>query len=102
GCRKGAFTGADDDRIGILEIINTGGVLILDEVTEANDQVQVKLLRALENNEFMPIGAGQACTSKVHFIGVTNRNQEDIFHLTSCFYKRFFYGWANLIQVQIH
>ncbi len=70
---RGAFTGADDDRVGLLAQAN-GGTLFLDEVAEIPLPTQVKLLRALEHNEVVPVGGNQLVKSDFRVISATHQN----------------------------
>jgi DNA-binding NtrC family response regulator len=70
---RGAFTGADEDRIGLLAQAN-GGTLFLDEVAEIPLPTQVKLLRALEHNEVIPVGGNQSVKSDFRVISATHQN----------------------------
>jgi transcriptional regulator with PAS, ATPase and Fis domain len=58
GYRKGAFTGADQDKPGYLDAAD-GGTLFMDEVGELNLTMQVKLLRAIEGGGYTPIGSSE-------------------------------------------
>jgi DNA-binding NtrC family response regulator len=73
GHEKGAFTGADLKKIGLIESAN-GGTLFLDEITEMLPNMQVKLLRALQEKEIQPLGATQPVKIDVRFVTATNRN----------------------------
>jgi two-component system nitrogen regulation response regulator GlnG len=70
---RGAFTGADEDRIGLLAQAN-GGTLFLDEVAEIPLPTQVKLLRALEHNEVIPVGGNQSVKSDFRVISATHQD----------------------------
>jgi two-component system, NtrC family, nitrogen regulation response regulator GlnG len=70
---RGAFTGADDDRVGLLAQAN-GGTLFFDEVAEISLPTQVKLLRALEHNEVVPVGGNQLVKSDFRVISATHQN----------------------------
>ena len=59
GHKKGAFTGAHEEKKGLFEIAD-GGTLFLDEVTEMPLSLQCKLLRALQEGEIRPVGATRA------------------------------------------
>ena len=73
---KGAFTGALDKRTGRFELAD-GGTLFLDEVGELPLETQVKLLRALQEGEFEPVGSSKTIKVNVRIIAATNRNLED-------------------------
>ncbi|MDT8342633.1 MAG: sigma-54 dependent transcriptional regulator [Longimicrobiales bacterium] len=73
---KGSFTGAVKDKKGLLEAA-TGGTLFLDEVGEMTPATQVKLLRALQEREVIPVGATQAVPVDARIIAATNRELEE-------------------------
>lgn len=75
GFRKGAFTGADRTKKGLLEIA-AGGTLFLDEVGELSPVTQVKLLRFIQERSFIPLGSTEALHTDVRIIAATNRNVE--------------------------
>jgi DNA-binding NtrC family response regulator len=75
GHEKGAFTGATARRIGRFEEAD-GGTLFLDEVGELSSQVQVKLLRFLQEHEFQRLGGNQTLCTDVRVISATNRELE--------------------------
>jgi transcriptional regulator with PAS, ATPase and Fis domain len=75
GHKKGAFTGAHEEKKGLFEIAD-GGTLFLDEVTEMPLSLQSKLLRALQEGEIRPIGATQERRVNVRIVAATNRNLE--------------------------
>jgi len=77
GVRKGAFTGATENRPGRLEMCN-GGTFFLDEIGDLPLPLQVKLLRVLENHEFQPLGARSPIKADVRFITATHRNLEEM------------------------
>lgn len=72
GHRKGAFTGADAPRKGLIEVAN-GGTLFLDELGELDKAMQVKLLRFLESGEVRRVGENEAFHVDVRVICATNR-----------------------------
>jgi two-component system response regulator HupR/HoxA len=76
GCKKGAFTGAYEDRIGLFEQAS-GGTIFLDEIGETSPAFQVKLLRVLQEGEIRPLGARLTRKVDVRVIAATNRNLED-------------------------
>lgn len=75
---RGAFTGADQARTGLL-VKASGGTLFLDEVADIPRPTQVKLLRALEDGEVLPVGADEAVRTDLRVISATHR---DLLQLT--------------------
>ncbi|MEM7395186.1 MAG: sigma 54-interacting transcriptional regulator, partial [Verrucomicrobiota bacterium] len=73
GHRKGAFTGAMADRDGLLSAAD-GGILFLDEVGELGSDEQAMLLRAVEEQRFMPLGSDRETQSRFQLICGTNRD----------------------------
>ncbi|MBV1876801.1 MAG: sigma 54-interacting transcriptional regulator [Pseudomonadales bacterium] len=73
---KGAFTGAHRDRVGRMQLAN-GGTLFLDEVGEIPLDLQGKLLRALQENEFERVGDEETIQVDVRIVAATNRHLED-------------------------
>lgn len=76
GHKKGAFTGAIADKEGYMKAAN-GGTLFLDEISEMPPQLQVKLLRAIQEKEYTPVGTTVSLTVNTRFIATTNRNLEE-------------------------
>ncbi len=76
GYRKGAFTGADSDRVGLFEAAR-GGTIFLDEIGEAGLAVQAKLLRVLEDRKINRVGDPIERAVDVRVIAATNRPLED-------------------------
>lgn len=89
GHAKGAFTGALQDKIGVMEKAN-GGTLFLDEIGNLGYDVQVKLLRTLQERTIEPVGSGKTIPINIRLISATNENllqeigagnfREDIYH----------------------
>ena len=89
GHKKGAFTGADADKRGAFEIAN-GGTLFLDEVGNLSYEVQVQLLRALQERRIRPVGGTKEIDIDIRLVCATNENldeavsegrfREDLYH----------------------
>jgi two-component system response regulator HupR/HoxA len=75
GHKKGAYTGAHEDRIGLFQQAD-GGTLFLDEIGDTSPAFQVKLLRALQEGEVRPVGSPRSVPVDVRIIAATNRNLE--------------------------
>ena len=73
---RGAFTGADREQVGYFELAD-GGTLFLDEVGEMPVDVQVKLLRVLEDGQVLPLGARQGRSVDVRILAATNADLRD-------------------------
>ena len=86
GHKKGAFTGAVSDKVGLVELAS-GGSLLLDEIGEMAPQLQVKLLRLLQEREFRPIGSTRVvradfrliCATNASLDGPSRKLREDLF-----------------------
>jgi formate hydrogenlyase transcriptional activator len=79
GHRKGAFTGADRDRPGYFDQAHRG-TLFLDEIGELTPAMQVKLLRVLQDGEYMPVGDTITKTADVRIIAATNKDLKELLH----------------------
>ena len=77
GHAKGAFTGADQDRQGLLELAG-GGSVFLDEIAETSIALQVKLLRTIEQRDVTPVGTARPRPIDVRIIAATNRPLADL------------------------
>ena len=73
GHRKGAFTGAIDDRAGVFEQAR-GGTVFLDEIGELSPGAQAALLRVVESKRFCPVGGAREITADVRFVAATHRD----------------------------
>jgi len=73
GHRKGAFTGADDHRVGLFEVAH-GGTIFLDEIGELPKAMQAKLLRVLESGEIRRVGDNNSFEVDVRVVTATHRN----------------------------
>jgi DNA-binding NtrC family response regulator len=77
GHKKGAFTGADTPRKGLIEVAN-GGTLFLDELGELDKSMQVKLLRFLESGEVRRVGENEPFHVDVRIVCATNRDLQEM------------------------
>jgi len=75
GHEKGAFTGAIERKIGKFQLANNG-TLFLDEIAELKPEMQVKILRALQEKKFTPVGSNREVKTNARIIAATNRNLE--------------------------
>jgi two-component system response regulator HupR/HoxA len=76
GHKRGAFTGAYEDRIGLFQQAD-GGTIFLDEIGDTSPAFQVKLLRALQEGEIRPVGSSRTMSVDVRVIAATNRDLDD-------------------------
>jgi two-component system response regulator GlrR len=76
GYEKGAFTGAHRSKKGLLSQAN-GGTFFLDEISEMSPAMQVKLLRALEERSFYPLGGGETVHVDIRIIAASNKALEE-------------------------
>ena len=76
GHKRGAFTGASDDHVGLIQRAD-GGTLFLDEIGETSPLFQVKLLRVLQEGELRPVGSTRTVPVDVRVIAATHRRLED-------------------------
>jgi len=98
GAEKGAFTGAHERKIGKFEAAS-GGTLFLDEIGDLPLQVQVKLLRFLQDKEFYRLGSSQPLKSDVRIITATNRNLEKLMKEEK--FRPDLYYRMNVIQIHV-
>jgi len=76
GHKRGAFTGALEDRKGLFEVAD-GGTLFLDEISETSPALQAKLLRVLQEGEIRPVGENRPRMVDTRVLAATNRNLEE-------------------------
>ncbi len=98
GARRGAYTGAVENRPGRLEMAN-GGTLFLDEIGDLPLPLQVKLLRVLENQEYQPLGAKSPQKANVRFLAATNCDLEAMVE-TGAFRRDLFFR-INVVALHI-
>ena len=98
GHKKGSFTGAVADKDGMFKVAE-GGTLLLDEISEMPYQLQVKLLRALEQREMYPVGSNDPVAIDARIIAATNRNlREEI--VKGKFREDLFYR-LNVVEIHL-
>ncbi len=98
GHEKGAFTGADQRRIGRFEGAK-GGTIFLDEIGELSEEIQVKLLRVLQEREIFRVGGNQSISVDVRLIAATHRNLEEMIR-NGKFREDLFYR-LNVISLKV-
>mgnify|MGYP005838458147 CR=1 FL=1 len=98
GYKKGAFTGATQDKAGLLET-SEGGTVFLDEISSMSKSFQGKMLRAIQENEIIPIGGSNPVPINVRFISASNRNLKDMV-FEGAFREDLYYR-LNVIEITI-
>jgi len=98
GHEKGAFTGANSLKKGLIEMADQG-TLFLDEITEMPPSMQVKLLRVIQEKELLRVGGNLPISVNVRFIAATNRDIEKA--MDSGIFRRDLYYRINVITLNI-
>lgn len=99
GYEKGAFTGANKEgKMGLFEVAD-GGTLFLDEIGELPLDMQVKLLRVLQDNEFQRVGGVKPIKTDVRIIAATNRNLEEMVEEKT--FREDLYYRLNIVPIYI-
>ena len=98
GHKKGAFTGATQDKKGLFENAHKGTVF-LDEIGELSLPIQVKLLRAVQDKVFKPVGSNQDIAVDIRIIAATNKNLEKEV-INGNFREDLFYR-LNVIEIKV-
>jgi DNA-binding NtrC family response regulator len=98
GHEKGAFTGAHERKIGHLAAVDTG-TLFLDEIGEVTPATQVKLLRFLQEREFVPVGSTQTRKVDVRVVAATNRDLDDAVKAGT--FREDFYYRLNVFAIHL-
>lgn len=98
GSTRGAFTGADRDRRGMIDSAR-GGSIFFDEIGEIPLEVQPKLLRLLQEKEYRPVGSGVPKKADVRIIAATNRSLETMVHQGK-FREDLFYR-LNVLRIDV-
>lgn len=98
GHKKGSFTGATEEKAGLFKVAD-GGTLFLDEIGDLPLNLQVKLLRAIEDKQFLPVGGTKHVSSNVRIIAATNQN---LFEKTkSGEFREDLYYRLNVIEIKL-
>ena len=98
GSTRGAFTGADRDRPGVIESAR-GGTVFFDEIGEIPIETQPKLLRLLQEKEYRPLGSGVPRKADIRIIAATNRSLETMVR-ERAFREDLFYR-LNVLRIDI-
>jgi two-component system response regulator HydG len=98
GYVKGAFTGATQNRHGLLEAA-AGGTLFLDEIGDLPVDLQAKLLRALQEREIKPVGSNERVTIDVRVIAATNRDLEEAIRKNQ--FRQDLFFRLNVVQIKL-
>ncbi|GAA5317383.1 MAG: two-component system response regulator PilR [Candidatus Pelagadaptatus aseana] len=98
GHKKGSFTGANSDKQGLFQAAN-GGTLFLDEVAALSLDMQVKLLRALQEKAIRPVGAEQEIAIDVRILSATHKNLAD--EVSRERFRNDLFYRINVIQIQL-
>src|SRR6184192_3137975 len=98
GYVKGAFTGANKSKDGLLALAQ-GGTVFLDEIAELTPELQAKLLRALQEKEIRPVGGTKTVAIEVRILAATNRNLETMVAQGS--FRKDLYFRLNVLALRI-
>ncbi len=98
GYKKGAFTGANHDRKGLFEAADTGTVF-LDEVGDLSPQIQVKLLRVVQERSFKPVGGNEDIRVDIRIIAATNKQLED--EVIAGRFREDLYYRLNVVEIKV-
>lgn len=98
GHEKGAFTGATSTKQGLLEIAS-GGSVFLDEICNISDNMQVKLMRVVQEQQVTRVGGVQPINIDVRFIVATNRNLEQM--VAEGHFRHDLYHRLNVIKLVV-
>ncbi|RMD51292.1 MAG: sigma-54-dependent Fis family transcriptional regulator [Ignavibacteria bacterium] len=98
GHKKGAFTGATEDKQGLFKVAD-GGTLFLDEIGDLPLNMQVKLLRAIEERKFLPVGGTVPIETDVRIIAATNQNLEE--KIKKGEFREDLYYRLNVVEIKL-
>lgn len=77
GHKRGAFTGADQQREGLI-VKAAGGILFLDEISDLGESSQIKLLRLIQEREFYPVGSDTPCKCEARIVCASNKDLKEL------------------------
>lgn len=98
GHKKGSFTGAIEEKAGLFKVAD-GGTLFLDEIGDLPLNLQVKLLRAIEDKKFLPVGGTKPVSTDVRIIAATNQN---LFEKTKTgLFREDLYYRLNVVEIKL-
>ncbi len=95
---KGSFTGAVKDKVGLMEMAN-GGTFFLDEVGNTAPSTQIKILRAIQEREILPVGGQTPKQVDIRIIAATNENLEEAIKRNE--FRKDLYYRLNVININI-
>jgi two-component system, NtrC family, response regulator PilR len=98
GYKKGSFTGAFNDKKGLFESANKG-TLFLDEVGELQPQLQVKLLRVVQERSFKPIGGVEDVSVDIRILSATNKHLEE--EVIAGRFREDLYYRLNVVEIKV-
>jgi two-component system, NtrC family, response regulator PilR len=98
GYVKGAFTGANQNKLGLFEVAN-GGTIFLDEISEMSVSMQVKLLRVLQERSIRPVGGTQEAAIDVRVIAATNKDLNEMVRAST--FREDLYYRVSVIPIQV-
>ncbi|MDY6824474.1 MAG: sigma 54-interacting transcriptional regulator [Thermodesulfobacteriota bacterium] len=98
GYKKGAFTGATKDKIGIFEAAD-GGTVFLDEIGDMPLSLQASLLRVIQNSEIKPVGANTSRQVDIRIITATNKHIEDL--VTKSLFRKDLFFRISVLPVHL-
>ena len=98
GYKKGAFTGAEQDRKGFLTAAQ-GGTLFLDEVGDIPPNMQVKLLRAIDGGGYTPLGSHQTIRPDIRIVAATNRDLQQL--VAAGRFRKDFYYRIHVVPISL-
>jgi PAS domain S-box-containing protein len=98
GYKKGAFTDAKQDKPGRFALAE-GGTLLLDEIGDLSKQMQVKLLRVLQEKEYEPLGSTETVRADVRVVASTNRNLAEDVHSKK--FRQDLYYRLNVVRLEV-